>query len=161
MFRMKAEETIYDVQKRFTHIVNHLIALGKVFEKEELNIKILKSLNRAWQPKVTAISESRDLTTMSMATLFGKLREHELELGRLKEEEEGEKRQSIALKAAAKTEGRSKANKVKETAAEQEDEASDSETLNLMVKRFSKFLKYKNKSNGKSAAGNRRFPSKK
>ena len=43
-----------------------------------------------------------------MATLFGKLREHELELGRLKEEEEGEKRQSIALKAAAKTEGRSK-----------------------------------------------------
>jgi len=48
MFRMKAEETIYDVQKRFTHIVNHLIALGKDFEKEELNIKILKSLNRAW-----------------------------------------------------------------------------------------------------------------
>jgi len=48
MFRMKAEETIYDVQKRLTHIVNHLIALGKVFEKEELNIKILKSLNRAW-----------------------------------------------------------------------------------------------------------------
>jgi len=46
MFRIKAEETIYDVQKRFTHIVNHLIALGKVFEKEELNIKILKSLNR-------------------------------------------------------------------------------------------------------------------
>ena len=88
MFRMKAEEKIYDVQKMFTHIVNHLIALGKVFEKEELNIKILKSLNRAWQPKVTTISESRDLTTMSMATLFGKLREHELELGRLKEEEE-------------------------------------------------------------------------
>ena len=54
---MKAEETIYDVQKRFTHIVNHLIALGKVFEKEELNIKIQKSLNRAWQPKVTAIFE--------------------------------------------------------------------------------------------------------
>ncbi|XP_027933253.1 uncharacterized protein LOC114188805 [Vigna unguiculata] len=160
MFRMKAEETIYDVQKRFTHIVNHLIALGKVFEKEELNIKILKSLNRAWQPKVTSISESRDLTTMSMATLFGKLREHELELGRLKEEEEGEKRQSIALKAAAKTDGRSKT-KDKETAAEKEDEASDSEALNLMVKRFSKFLKYKNKSTGKSVAGNRRFSSKK
>ena len=66
MFRMKAEETIYDVQKRFTHIVNHLIALGKTSEKEELNIKI---------------SESRDLTTMSMTTLFGKLGEHELELG--------------------------------------------------------------------------------
>ena len=56
MFRNKAEEIIYDVQKRFTHIVNHLIALGKTFEKEELNIKILKSLNRALQPKVTTIS---------------------------------------------------------------------------------------------------------
>ncbi|XP_027927440.1 uncharacterized protein LOC114184329 [Vigna unguiculata] len=160
MFRMKVEETNYDVQKRFTHIVNHLIALGKVFEKEELNIKILKSLNKAWQPKVTAISESRDLTTMSMATLFGKLREHELELGRLKEEEEGEKRQCIALKAVAKTESRSKANKDKET-VDQEDENSDSETLKLMVKRFSRFLKYKNKSNAKfAAAGNRRFPPK-
>ena len=160
MFRMKAEETIYNMQKRFTHIVNHLIALGKVFEKEELNIKILKSLNRAWQPKVTTISKSRDLTTMSMATLFGKLREHELELGRLKEEEEGEKRQSIALKATAKTISKSQTSKVEEK-ADQEDENSDSETLNLMVKRFSRFLKYKNKSNAKYAAvGNRRFPSK-
>jgi len=98
--------------------------------------------------------------TMSMATLFGKLREHELELGRLKKEEEGEKRQSIVLKAAAKTESRSKASKDKET-ADQKDENYDSETLNLMVKRLSRFLKYKNKSNAKSAAaGNRRFPSK-
>jgi len=92
MFMMKVEETIYDVQNRFTHLVNHLIALGKTFEKEELNIKILKSLNRSWQPKVTTISKSNDLTTMSIATLFGKPREHELELGRPKEEEEGEKR---------------------------------------------------------------------
>jgi len=103
MFRMKTGESICDVQKRFTHIVNHLLALGKTFDKEELNIKILKSLNRTWQPKVTAISESRDLTSMSIATLFGKLREHELELGRLKEEEDGEKRHTIALKSAVKS----------------------------------------------------------
>jgi len=56
MIRMKVEETIYEVQKRFTHIVNHLLALEKTFDKEELNIKILKSLCKAWQPKVTAIS---------------------------------------------------------------------------------------------------------
>lgn len=85
---MKPEENIYEVQKWFTHIVNHLITLGKSFGKEEINIKILKILNKSWQPKVTAISESRDLTTMNMAPLFGKLREHELELGRLKEEQE-------------------------------------------------------------------------
>jgi len=85
LFKMQPEETIADVQKRFTHIVNHLTELRKVFDKEELNIKILKCLERTWQPKVTSIFESRDLSKLSTATLFGKLREHELELNRLKE----------------------------------------------------------------------------
>jgi len=56
LFRMQPEETIVNVQKRFTHIVNHLTRLGKVFDKEELNIKVLKCLDRSWQPKVIAIS---------------------------------------------------------------------------------------------------------
>jgi len=51
LFRMQPEENIVDVQKRFTHIVNHLIGLGKVFDKEEINIKVLKCLDRSWQPK--------------------------------------------------------------------------------------------------------------
>jgi len=66
------------VQKRFTHILNHLTGLGKVFDKEELNIKVLKCLDRSWQPKVTTISESRDPSKLSTAALFGKLMEHEL-----------------------------------------------------------------------------------
>jgi len=152
MFRMKNGESICDVQKRFTHIVNHLLALGKTFDKEELNIKILKSLNRTWQPKVTAISESRDLTSMNMATLFGKLREHELELGRLKEEEDGEKRHTIALKSAVKSAVKQKK---ADSADDSNDGNSDSEALSLMVKKFSKFLKYKNKTNN-SYAGNKR-----
>jgi len=40
---------------------------------------------------------------MNITTLFGKLREHELELRRLKEEEDGEKRHTIALKSAVKS----------------------------------------------------------
>jgi len=71
-------ESIVEVQKRFTHIVNHLMSLGKTFDKEELNIKILKCLDRSWQPKVMAISESKDLTSLTTTSLFGKLREHEL-----------------------------------------------------------------------------------
>ncbi|XP_068464078.1 uncharacterized protein [Phaseolus vulgaris] len=42
VFNMLKGETISDVQKRFRHRVNHLISLGKIFEREELNIKILK-----------------------------------------------------------------------------------------------------------------------
>ena len=94
-------ETIAEVQKRFTHIINHLMSLDKTFEKEELNIKILKCLDRAWQPKVSAISESKDLTSLSMASLFGKLREHELEMNRLNVQESEDKHiRSIALKAS-------------------------------------------------------------
>ena len=42
--------------------------------------------------KSTTISESKYLTTMTVATLVGKLREYELELGRLKDEEEIDKK---------------------------------------------------------------------
>jgi len=54
-FRMQKGETIVKVQKRFTHIINHLMSLGKIFDKNKKNIKILKCLDRSWQPKVTAI----------------------------------------------------------------------------------------------------------
>jgi len=78
LFKMKQGESITDVQKRFIHIVNHLMGLGKEFDKEELNIKVLKCLDRSWQPKVTTISETRDLSTLTTTALFGKLREHEI-----------------------------------------------------------------------------------
>jgi len=83
MFRMLKGESIVEVQKRFTHIVNHLMSLGKIFDKEELNIKILKCLDKSWQPKVTVISESKDLTSLTTTFLFGQLREHELEMNKL------------------------------------------------------------------------------
>jgi len=101
LFRMQPEENIVDVQKRFTHIVNHLTGLGKVFDKEELNIKVLKFLDRSWQPKVTAISKSCDMSKLSTAALFGKLMEHELELKRLEEQETVEnKTKGLTLKAS-------------------------------------------------------------
>jgi len=46
LFRRQQGETVAHVQKRFTLIVDHLIEIGKVFDKEELNIKILKFLER-------------------------------------------------------------------------------------------------------------------
>jgi len=95
---MQKGETICDVQKRFSHVVNHLICLGKTFDKEELNIKILKCLDRTWQPKVTAISESKELTSMTTASLFGELREHELKMNRLVvQESEGKHNKGIQV----------------------------------------------------------------
>jgi len=77
---------------------------------------------------LTAISETRDLTTLTTTSLFDKLREHELEMTRLKEMETVEKK-SISL--AFKT----KATEV-ESSEEISDECSDAENLNLLTKRF-------------------------
>jgi len=140
LFKMQKGESIAKVQKRFTHIVNHLIGLGKEFDKEELNIKVLKCVDRNWQPKVTTISESKDLSIITTAALFGKLREHEIEIRRLSELETSEKKvKSIALKVSSK-----KSDETKEEAVE----SSDNENSNILVKKFGKYLKRKgNKGN--------------
>lgn len=73
LFRLQQRETVIDVHKRFKHIVNHLISFGKVFDKEELNIKILKCLDRSWKPKIIVISKFKDMTALTIIASFGKL----------------------------------------------------------------------------------------
>jgi len=58
LFRMNPNKSIHDMQKRFTHIINHLASLGKIFPNEDLINKVLRCLSREWQPKVTTITES-------------------------------------------------------------------------------------------------------
>ncbi|KOM41229.1 hypothetical protein LR48_Vigan04g142700 [Vigna angularis] len=65
---------------------------------------------------------------MNMATLFGKLREHELELGRLKEEEEIEEKKSIALKATGK-----KASKIVSSEDESDAELDNNELMSMVI----------------------------
>ena len=135
LFRMQKRETICDVQKRFSHIVNHLMSLGKTFYKEELNIKILKCLDRSWQPKVTAISESKDLTSMSVASLFGKFREHELEINRLVvQESEDKHNKGITFKACNHKQ-------------QPDSSRSDEDNISLLSRKFNKFLKKRQVSN--------------
>ena len=63
---------------------------------------MLRSLSKQWQPKVTTIAKSKDLTNMSLSTLFGKLEEHEMELMRLNQHEENDKKnKGIELKASS------------------------------------------------------------
>ena len=101
---MNQGESIQEMQKRFTHIVNHLASLGKTFPNEDLINKVLRCLSRHCQLKVTKIAKSRNLATMTLATLFGKLQEHELKLSRFNRNEELDKRKKgIALKATSST----------------------------------------------------------
>ena len=70
-----------------------------MFEDEELNIKILNCLTRTWEPKITTIKESKNLATMMMEALYGKLLAYEHEPTQQSYVEETEKkRKGIALK---------------------------------------------------------------
>ena len=55
-------ETIEDMQKRFTRIVNHLASLGKIFPNEDLINKVLRCLSRQWQPKVKEMEEKKNIS---------------------------------------------------------------------------------------------------
>ena len=140
------ENQLLSYKNRFTHIVNHLMSLGKIFDKEELNIKILKCLDRSWQPKVIAISESKDLTSLTTAFLFGKLKEHELEMNKLNVQESEDKHvRNIALKVAK--------NKNKQDSSDE----SEVENISLLSKKFSKFLKRNyNKESNKERYANKK-----
>ena len=85
-------------------------------------------------------SESKDLSIITTAALFGKLRENENEMQKLSELESSEKKvKTIALKASSK-----KSDEIEEEVVE----SSDNESLNLLVKRSGKYLKRKeNKGN--------------
>ncbi|KAK2353731.1 gag-protease polyprotein [Trifolium repens] len=132
MFRMQPGEKILDLQKRFSHLTNHLMALGKTFSNDELNLKILRSLTREWQPKVTAISEKKSLSKMTSATLFGKLQEHEIELGRLEKHEVQEKKnKSLALKTKARD----------YDSDDEESQLESEDDVEALFKKFKEFLK--------------------
>ena len=94
-FRMKNGETISELQTRFTHIVNHFLGLGKTFEDDKLNIKILNHLTRTWEPKITAIKESKDLASMLMEAFFIKFLAYEHELIQQSHAEKTEKKRKV------------------------------------------------------------------
>ena len=125
---MQPGETILDLQKRFVHLTNHLSALGKTLTNDQLNLKVLRSLTREWQPKVTTISEKKSLSNMTSTTLFGKLQEYEMELGILEKHENQEKKsKNIALKIDSKE-------------VEKENNPEEDENFRLLVKRLGKFF---------------------
>ncbi|XP_050908751.1 uncharacterized protein LOC127122457 [Lathyrus oleraceus] len=140
LFRMKQEKYIFDMQERFIHLINNLNSLGKHISNELATNKVLRCLSREWKPKVTAIKEANDLTTLDITTLFGKLEEHQQELARLEKYEkkikkektkdkESEKK-SIALVAS----NSKSSNKEQSDSDSSSDEDSDDEEVGLFVR---------------------------
>ena len=78
LFRMKPSETIGDMYTRFTDVVNGLKGLGKGFSDFELVNKILRSLPKSWDPKITTIQEAKDLNNFPLEELIGSLMTYEM-----------------------------------------------------------------------------------
>ena len=68
---MKPSETIGDMHTRFTDVVNGLRAQGKCFLNSELVNKILHSLFKKWDSKVTALQETKNLNIFLLEELIG------------------------------------------------------------------------------------------
>ena len=80
MFKMLEPENINETTTRFMYIINQLKALCKRCSNAEMVRKILRSLSKAWCPKVTAIQEVKDLNVLSLNARTGSLKTHEIEL---------------------------------------------------------------------------------
>ncbi|GAV60838.1 UBN2 domain-containing protein, partial [Cephalotus follicularis] len=70
MFSMKENENISGMFVRFTNIINSLQSLNKCYTNSEMVRKILRCLPKSWMPKVTAIEEAKDLTTLPLEELL-------------------------------------------------------------------------------------------
>src|SRR4051812_39401699 len=147
LFHMEDGESIENMQKRFVHLKNRLNSLDRPVSNAVATNKILRCLNREWQPKVTAIKEANDLNTLDITTLFGKLEEHEQHLKCLDMHEKRAKKEKNMEKEVEKKSNALKASSSKTSRQELEDsdtsndEDSDDEKMGLFVRRYNKYLK--------------------
>ncbi|VFQ59736.1 unnamed protein product [Cuscuta campestris] len=136
-FKMKAGESVQDMNKRFNLIVNNLSKLNKVYPTSEINTKIIFSLPREWHSfVVNLLPKCADVET---STIWSSLYSHELLLKKMKEKEQVPIiKKTMALKIDDHP----------------ESEGESDEEL-AMFKRYKKFMKW---NKGESS---KRFPSKK
>nr|GEU41191.1 zf-CCHC domain-containing protein/UBN2 domain-containing protein [Tanacetum cinerariifolium] len=94
------DESINNAFARFNTIIASLKALDEGYSSKNYVRKFLRALHPKWRAKVTAIEESKDLTSLSLDELIGNLKVYEIiikkdfEIVKAKVE-----RKSIALKA--------------------------------------------------------------
>ncbi|GJU06491.1 retrovirus-related pol polyprotein from transposon TNT 1-94 [Tanacetum coccineum] len=99
-FVISEDESIDSAFARFNTIITSLKALDEGYSSKNYVRKFLRALHPKWREKVTAIEESKDLTSLSLDELIGNLKVHEMIIKKDFEivKAKGE-RNSLALKA--------------------------------------------------------------
>ncbi|GJT70171.1 hypothetical protein Tco_1029457 [Tanacetum coccineum] len=100
-FIISDDESIDCAFSRFNTIITSLKALDESFSSRNHVRKFLRALPTKWHPKVTAIEESNDLSTLSLDELIGNLNVYEVVLEKDFEVSKNKKvkYKSLALKA--------------------------------------------------------------
>ncbi|GKE02183.1 hypothetical protein Tco_1390166, partial [Tanacetum coccineum] len=71
------DESIDNAFAKFNTIITSLKALDEGFSSKNYVRKLLKALHPKWCAKITAIKESKNLTTLSLDELIGNLKVYE------------------------------------------------------------------------------------
>ncbi|XP_070017488.1 uncharacterized protein [Nicotiana sylvestris] len=94
LFRMKYDESIQGMHTRFTSIINELHSLGEIIPRNKFVRKILSVLPSFWESKVNAITEVKELQTLTMDELVGNLKTYEMKKKKDNKEESQEGEES-------------------------------------------------------------------
>nr|GEY21950.1 hypothetical protein [Tanacetum cinerariifolium] len=126
------EESIDNAFAKFNTIITSLKALDEGFSSKNNVRKFLRALHPKWRTKVTAIEESKNLTTLPLDELIENLKVYEEVIKKDFKTVKGKKGQSRSL-----------ALKVKNEVSDEDRSSSDSEDEEyaMAVKEFNKFFK--------------------
>ena len=91
--RMFDDESFDEFYAKLNDIVNSAYNLGEIYDQPKIVRKILRSLTENFRPKVTAITESKDVDSIPVDELVGSLQSYELDLPKTS------KSKSMALKS--------------------------------------------------------------
>ena len=78
--RMVVDKTFDEFYAKLNDIVNSAFNLGEVYDQPKIVRKILTSLIEVFRPKVTAITESKDVDTIPVDELVGSLQSFKSDL---------------------------------------------------------------------------------
>ncbi|GKB45644.1 hypothetical protein Tco_0896397 [Tanacetum coccineum] len=96
-FTIPEEESIDNAFARFNTIITSLKALDEGFSSKNYVRKFLRALHPKWRAKVTAIEESKDLTSLSLDELIGNLKVYEVIIRKDSEMVKGKREQNRSL----------------------------------------------------------------
>ncbi|GJX76184.1 hypothetical protein Tco_0322995 [Tanacetum coccineum] len=131
MLLYRRDESIDSDFARFNTIITSLKALDEGYTSKNYIRKFIRALHPKWRAKVTAIEESKDLTSLSLEELIGNLKIHELIIKKDFEIVKGTREmRSLALKA-----------KKESSDEESSTSGSEDEEYVMAVRDFNNFFK--------------------